>query len=67
VVGTRGEVTVVKADATPKTLPADHVEGVAMGDTLTPFSLFLEQRRRRLKLRDIEPNPLPGSRLSVDQ
>jgi len=52
VIGTRGAVTTVKTDgtSTEKTNPVDHVEGVGLGDSLTPFSLFREQRRRRLGL-----------------
>ena len=52
VIGTRGAVTAVKTDGSggAKTNPVDHVEGVGIGDTLTPFSLFREQRRRRLAL-----------------
>lgn len=57
VIGTRGAVTAVKTDgdSTSKTAPVDHVEGVGTGDTLTPFSLFLEQRRRRLGLPTVPP------------
>ena len=56
VIGTRGTLTAVKTDgtSTAKTNPVDHVEGVALGDTLTPFSLFREQRRRRLGLPSVD-------------
>ena len=56
VIGTRGAVTTVKTDgtSTAKTNPVDHVEGVGLGDMLTPFSLFREQRRRRLGLPSID-------------
>jgi hypothetical protein len=56
VIGTRGAVTTVKTDGTSvtKTNPVDHVEGVAQGTTLSPFSLYREQRRRRLLLPTIE-------------
>lgn len=56
VIGTRGAVTTVKTDgtSTAKTNPVDHVEGVGLGDSLTPFSLFREQRRRRLGLPSID-------------
>jgi len=56
VIGTRGGVTTVKTDgtSTTKTAPIDHVEGVGQGDTLTPFSLYEDQRRRRLKLPRIQ-------------
>lgn len=56
VIGTRGAVTTVKTDGTStnKTNPVDHVEGVGTGGTLTPFSLYLEQRRRRLGLPSVE-------------
>lgn len=65
VVGTRGEVAAVKSDTTAKTEPADHVEGIGKGDSLRPFSLYLEQRRRRLKLPAMESNPAPGARLEM--
>ncbi len=57
VIGTRGAVTAVKTDGNSpeKTVPVDHVEGVGMGDSLTPFSLFLEQRRRRLGRPSVQP------------
>lgn len=57
VIGTRGAVTAVKTDgnSTSKTNPVDHVEGVGTGDTLSPFSLYGEQRRRRLKLPSVSP------------
>lgn len=35
--------------AKAKTDPEDHVEGVGKGETLEPQSLYLDQRRRRLK------------------
>ncbi|HCN75938.1 MAG TPA: hypothetical protein DIT13_01940 [Verrucomicrobiales bacterium] len=52
VIGTRGTLTAVNTGgtSTTKTTPVDHVEGTAQGDTLTPFSLFREQRRRRIGL-----------------
>jgi hypothetical protein len=56
VIGTRGAVTAVKTDGSSvnKTNPVDHVEGVGQGITLSPFSLYREQRRRRLLLPTIE-------------
>ncbi len=64
VIGTRGGVVEVKTDgtSTAKTAPVDHVEGVGQGDTLTPFSLYEDQRRRRLKLPRIQE--LVGVQLS---
>ena len=57
VIGTRGTLTAVNTggSSTSKTAPVDHVEGVGLGDTLTPASLFLEQRRRRLALPTVSP------------
>jgi hypothetical protein len=57
VIGTRGAVSTVKTDgtSTTKTNPVDHVEGAGTGDSLTPFSLFREQRRRRLGLPTVAP------------
>jgi len=59
VIGTRGAVSNVltSGTSTEKTTPVDHVEGVGMGGTLTPFSLFREQRRRRLNLPTIAAQP----------
>lgn len=56
VIGTRGTLTAVNTGgtSTTKTAPVDHVEGTALGDTLTPFSLFREQRRRRLGLPTVD-------------
>lgn len=72
VIGTRGAVTTVKTDgtSTAKTNPEDHVEGEGLGDTLTPFSLFREQRRRRLSLPSVAPIAeqtvfFPGNRAQV--
>ncbi len=54
VIGTRGSgENRVRVDGWPTysiaiTAPQDHVEGVGLGDTLTPGSLFEEQRRRRI-------------------
>jgi hypothetical protein len=55
-IGTRGAVPTVRTDGSSvaKTNPVDHVEGVGQGASLTPFSLFREQRRRRLGLPAIE-------------
>ncbi len=52
VIGTRGAVTLVETGglSTAKTDPVDHVEGAGIGDTLTPFSLFEDQRLVRLEL-----------------
>ena len=59
VVGTRGNVTSVKTDghSTEKTMPVDHVEGVAQGNSLDPFSLYLDQLRKRLELPDVDAGP----------
>ena len=71
-IGTRGAVTTVKTDgtSTAKTNPVDHVEGEGLGDTLTPFSLFREQRRRRLSLPSVAAIAeqtvfFPGNRAQV--
>lgn len=54
VIGTKGAVSAVRTDGDypekRKSIsdPVDHVEGVGMGDTLRPASLFEDQRRRRL-------------------
>lgn len=60
VIGTRGTLTSVNTGgtSTSKTNPVDHVEGVGQGDSLTPFSLFREQRRRRLGLPSVESIPM---------
>lgn len=52
VIGTRGSLTAVNTGgtSTAKTAPVDHVEATGQGDALTPFSLFRDQRRRRLGL-----------------
>lgn len=57
VIGTRGAISQVNTGgtSTTKTNPVDHVEGAGQGDTLTPFSLFREQRRRRLNLPKVAP------------
>jgi len=67
VIGTRGAVTSVKIDgsSTAKTNPVDHLEGAGQGGTLTPFSLFREQRRRRLGLPAIDM--IPGQSLLFPQ
>lgn len=59
VVGTRGNVTSVKTDghSTEKTMPVDHVEGVAQGNSLDPFSLYLDQLRKRLELPEVDAGP----------
>lgn len=56
VIGTRGTLTTVNTggSSTSKTNPVDHVEGTGTGTTLTPFSLFREQRRRRLALPNLQ-------------
>lgn len=53
VIGTRGPVNAVRTDGNfpgrkSHTDPVDFVEGVGKGDTLSPTSLFEDQRRRRL-------------------
>lgn len=53
VIGTRGARPEVRTDGelpdiTAPTDPVDHVEGIGKGDTLEPFSLFEDQRKRRL-------------------
>jgi len=50
VIGTRGERHGVELTtrATGITDPADHVEGKGRGDSLEPFSLYLDQLHRRL-------------------
>lgn len=59
VIGTRGSITSVKTDGTDthKTNPVDHVEGQGLGDTLVPFSLSLDQRRKRLQLPNVDAGP----------
>jgi len=59
VIGTRGAVTAVETggNSTAKTMPVDHVEGVAAGDSLDPFSLYLDQLRNRLALPEVETGP----------
>ncbi len=59
VVGTRGSVTAVETGghSTEKTMPVDHVEGVATGDSLDPFSLYLDQLRKRLELPEVDAGP----------
>lgn len=59
VIGTRGNVTSVRTSghSSAKTDPVDHVEGLGEGSTLEPFSLSLDQRRRRLQLPKIEIEP----------
>lgn len=56
VIGTRGTLTAVNTGgtSTSKTAPVDHVEGTGQGSALTPFSLFREQRRRRLGLPTVD-------------
>ncbi|MDF1859281.1 MAG: glycosyl hydrolase family 28-related protein [Verrucomicrobiales bacterium] len=56
VVGTRGAVTAVETGgtSTEKTDPVDHVEGVGAGDSLDPFSLYLDQFGRRLGLPKVD-------------
>lgn len=56
VIGTRGAVTAVETggNSTSKTAPVDHVEGIGMGTTLAPFSLYLDQRKKRLKLPGVD-------------
>ena len=53
VIGTRGAVSGVRTDGNyperkERTDPVDVVEGIGKGDTLSPASLFEDQRRRRL-------------------
>ncbi|MNL82244.1 hypothetical protein D3C87_2095820 [compost metagenome] len=53
VIGTRGAVNGVKTDGKyperkSHTDPVDVVEGIGKGDTLSPRSLFEDQRKRRL-------------------
>lgn len=53
VVGTSGPVSSVRTDGAPEDRrdrvdPVDHVEGVGLGASLRPASLFIEQRLRRL-------------------
>lgn len=59
VIGTRGAVTAVRTSGTSpaKTDPVDHVEGLGDGDRLDPFSLSLDQRRRRLRLPSLDAGP----------
>ncbi|MGB0372303.1 MAG: discoidin domain-containing protein [Opitutales bacterium] len=59
-IGTRGKRTTVDVGDNPKTLPLDHVEGEGLGDTLEPFSLYLDQvERRRLITTGTPYTPLP--------
>ncbi|RRJ96933.1 hypothetical protein Ga0100231_024580 [Opitutaceae bacterium TAV4] len=50
IIGTRGECTrvILKHDFPAGTDPIDYLEGEGKGDTLEPFSLFQDQRLRRL-------------------
>lgn len=59
VIGTRGTITSVRTSGTDsyKTDPVDHVEGVGEGDLLDPFSLSLDQRRKRLALPKVDTGP----------
>lgn len=59
VIGTRGVVTSVETggSSTAKTAPVDHVEGVAQGDSLKPFSLYLNQKQKRLQLPAADAGP----------
>ncbi len=59
VIGTRGNVTAVRTSghSSAKTDPVDHVEGLGDGDRLDPFSLSLDQRRRRLNLPSLDAGP----------
>jgi hypothetical protein len=52
VIGTRGTRTGVSLSTYggTKCNPADHVEGMAQGDSLEPFSLYEDQLKRRLGL-----------------
>ena len=52
VIGTRGSRTSVSLSTYggTKCNPADHVEGIAQGDSLEPFSLYEDQLKRRLGL-----------------
>lgn len=53
-IGSRGNRSVISRPgvARAKTDPLDHVEGEGLGDTLEPFSLYEDQRARRLGLPD---------------
>jgi autotransporter-associated beta strand protein len=48
VIGTRGAATGVRIDTVEQSLPQDHLEGLAKGNTLEPRSLYLDQLNRRL-------------------
>jgi len=53
VIGTRGARTAVVTTqnvnaTTGQSGPIDHVEGAGLGDTLSPFSLYQDQRSRRI-------------------
>lgn len=50
VIGTSGTRTGVSSGTSGNTSPADHVEGVGMGDMLEPASLYLDQLQRRTGL-----------------
>lgn len=51
IIGTRGKVSEVSTSgAQPqRTVPVDHVEGVGLGDSLEPESLYVNQLQRRLQ------------------
>ncbi len=59
-IGTRGTRTGVSLSTYggTKCVPPDHVEGVGLGDTLEPFSLYADQLNRRLHRPHVM---LPGS------
>jgi len=72
VIGTRGTRTAVSRPgvARDRTDPLDHVEGVGQGDTLEPFSLYEDQRARRLQLpyADLAPRielPFPARTVTL--
>lgn len=56
-IGTRGNRPAVELPRAfaAGTDPVDHVEGVGEGDTLVPFSLFQDQRARRLGVAAVLP------------
>jgi hypothetical protein len=50
VIGTSGDVNAVQTTVWGNTQPEDHIEGVGLGATLFPPSLYLDQLARRLGL-----------------
>jgi MYXO-CTERM domain-containing protein len=61
VVGTRGPATKVRIGTGGDTAPADWSEGIGMGDTLEPASLYEDQKLRRLGGDPAQPDGAPAA------